>query len=238
MRTFGLIGKSLEHSFSSQYFNEKFFKEGITDTQYLNFELKHISEFTELIKTNKLSGLNITIPYKESIIPFLDELNEEAKEIGAVNTIQFSNGKTIGHNTDHIGFTNSIQPLLEDRNKAIILGDGGAAKAIKYALKKLNIEYKTINRNTSFDYLDITKQITGYYTIIINTTPVGSYPNINDFPKIPYEYLNQNYLLFDLIYNPNETKFLAYGKAKNAQTKNGLEMLQLQAEESWNIWNI
>jgi shikimate dehydrogenase len=238
MRTFGLIGKSLEHSFSSQYFNEKFFKEGITDTQYLNFELKHISEFTELIKTNKLSGLNVTIPYKESIIPFLDELNEEAKEIGAVNTIQFSNGKTIGHNTDHIGFTNSIQPLLEDRNKAIILGDGGAAKAIKYALKKLNIEYKTINRNTSFDYLDITKQITGYYTIIINTTPVGSYPNINDFPKIPYEYLNQNYLLFDLIYNPNETKFLAYGKAKNAQTKNGLEMLQLQAEESWNIWNI
>ena len=238
MRTFGLIGKSLEHSFSSQYFNEKFFKEGITDTQYLNFELKDISEFTELIKTNKLSGLNITIPYKESIIPFLDELNEEAQEIGAVNTIQFSNGKTIGHNTDHIGFTNSIKPLLEDRNKAIILGDGGAAKAIKYALKKLNIEYKTINRNTSFDYLDITKQITGYYTIIINTTPVGSYPNINDFPKIPYEYLNQNYLLFDLIYNPNETKFLAYGKAKNAQTKNGLEMLQLQAEESWNIWNI
>ena len=238
MRTFGLIGKSLEHSFSSQYFNEKFFKEGITDTQYLNFELKDISEFTELIKTNKLSGLNITIPYKESIIPFLDELNEEAQEIGAVNTIQFSNGKTIGHNTDHIGFTNSIQPLLEGRNKAIILGDGGAAKAIKYALKKLNIEYKTINRNTSFDYLDITKQITGYYTIIINTTPVGSYPNINDFPKIPYEYLNQNYLLFDLIYNPNETKFLAYGKAKNAQTKNGLEMLQLQAEESWNIWNI
>ena len=118
------------------------------------------------------------------------------------------------------------------------MGDGGAAKAIKYALKKLNIEYKTINRNTSFDYLDITKQITGYYTIIINTTPVGSYPNINNFPKIPYEYLNQNYLLFDLIYNPNETKFLAYGKAKNAQTKNGLEMLQLQAEESWNIWNI
>ena len=158
--------------------------------------------------------------------------------MGAVNTIQFRNGKTIGHNTDHIGFTNSIKPLLEDRNKAIILGDGGAAKAIKYALKKLNIEYKTINRNTSFDYLDITKQITGYYTIIINTTPVGSYPNINDFPKIPYEYLNQNYLLFDLIYNPNETKFLAYGKAKNAQTKNGLEMLQLQAEESWNIWNI
>ena len=238
MRTFGLIGKSLEHSFSSQYFNEKFFKEGITDTQYLNFELKDISEFKQLIEKNKLSGLNITIPYKESIIPFLDELNEEAQEIGAVNTIQFSNGKTIGHNTDHIGFTNSIKPLLEDRNKAIILGDGGAAKAIKYALKKLNIEYKTINRNTSFDYLDITKQITGYYTIIINTTPVGSYPNINNFPKIPYEYLNQNYLLFDLIYNPNETKFLAYGKAKNAQTKNGLEMLQLQAEESWNIWNI
>jgi len=238
MRTFGLIGKSLAHSFSAQYFSEKFLKEGITDTQYLNFELKDISEFKQLIAKRKLSGLNVTIPYKESIIPFLDELNEEAKVIGAVNTIRFYNGKLIGYNTDYLGFTSSIQPLLGDRKKAIILGDGGAAKAIKYALKRLGIKYKTANRNTSFDYSDITKQITDYYTIIINTTPLGSYPNTSDFPKIPYKYLNKNYLLFDLIYNPNETKFLAYGKAKNAQTKNGLEMLQIQAEESWNIWNL
>ena len=238
MKTFGLIGKSLAHSFSVQYFSEKFFKEGITDTQYLNFEMQNISEFKQLIKKNKISGLNVTIPYKESIIPFLDELSEDAKIIGAVNTIRFDNGKLIGYNTDYLGFINSIQQLLEGRNKAIILGDGGAAKAIKYALKKLDVEYKTVNRNSSFDYLDIKKQITGYYTIIINTTPIGSYPKVNDFPKIPYEYLNANYLLFDLIYNPNETKFLAYGKAKNAQTKNGLEMLQIQAEESWKIWNL
>ena len=238
MKTFGLIGKSLVHSFSAQYFSEKFLKEGITDTQYLNFELQDILEFKLLIDETKLSGLNVTIPYKESIIPFLDELSKEAKIIGAVNTIRFINEKLIGYNTDYIGFTNSIKPLLKDRNKAIILGDGGAAKAIKYALKKLGIEYKTASRNTLFDYLDITNQKAGYYNIIINTTPLGSYPNTSNFPKIPYDYLNENYLLFDLIYNPNETKFLAYGKAKNTQTKNGLEMLQIQAEESWNIWNL
>jgi shikimate dehydrogenase len=237
MKTFGLIGKNLAHSFSAQYFNAKFLKEGITNTQYLNFELTNISEFKQLIEKNKLSGLNVTMPYKEDIIPFLDELNKEAKAIGAVNTIRFYNGRLIGYNTDYIGFKSSVEPLLEGRNRAIILGDGGGAKAIKYALKKLGIKYKTANRKTSFDYSDITKQITSYYTIIINTTPVGSCPNTNDYPKIPYEYLNEKYLLFDLIYNPNETKFLAYGKAKNTQTKNGLEMLQIQAEESWNIWN-
>ena len=238
MKTFGLIGRSLVHSFSAQYFSKKFLKEGITDTQYLNFELQDILEFKLLIEKNKLSGLNVTIPYKESIIPFLDELSKEAKIIGAVNTIRFINEKLIGYNTDYIGFTNSIKPLLKDRNKAIILGDGGAAKAIKYALKKLKIEYETVSRNSLFDCLDITNQTPNYYNIIINTTPLGSYPNTSDFPKIPYDYLNENYLLFDLIYNPNETKFLTYGKAKNAQIKNGLEMLKIQAEESWNIWNL
>ncbi|MEC7863619.1 MAG: shikimate dehydrogenase [Bacteroidota bacterium] len=238
MKTFGLIGRSLVHSFSAQYFSKKFLKEEITDTQYLNFELQDILEFKLLIEKNKLSGLNVTSPYKESIIPFLDELSKEAKIIGAVNTIRFINEKLIGYNTDYIGFTNSIKPLLKDRNKAIILGDGGAAKAIKYALKKLKIEYKTVSRNSLFDCLDIKNQTASYYNIIINTTPLGSYPNTSDFPKIPYDYLNENYLLFDLIYNPNETKFLTYGKAKNTQIKNGLEMLQIQAEESWNIWNL
>lgn len=237
MKTFGLIGKSLQHSFSSQYFNEKFFKEEI-NAQYINFELNSIDKFQTLIIKKELSGLNVTMPYKRSIIPFLDEISNEAKEIGAVNTIEFINGKLIGHNTDIIGFTQSIYPILEHRNNALILGNGGSALAVKLALKKLNIKYKTVSRNTSFDYSDITKQITDYYNIIINTTPIGTYPNIDDFPKIAYNYLNKNHLLFDLIYNPQETKFLQYGKAKKATIKNGLEMLQIQANESWNIWNL
>ena len=237
MITFGLIGKSLKHSFSTSYFNEKFYKEGV-DAEYLSFELENIQDFKTLINEKQLSGLNVTIPYKESIIPFLDELSNEAKIIGAVNTIQFINGKTIGHNTDFIGFSNSIKPLLDGRKSALILGDGGAAKAVKYALDLLNIDFKTANRNTSFDYLDITIQTTEFYDIIINSTPLGTHPNTIEFPKIPYENLNSTHLLFDLIYNPSETKFLKYGKAKGATIKNGLEMLQIQAEESWNIWNL
>lgn len=237
MRTFGLVGKSLLHSFSASYFNKKFYKEGV-DAEYLSFELENIQDFKALINKKKLSGLNVTIPYKESIIPFLDELSNEAKNIGAVNTIQFINGKTIGHNTDFIGFSNSIKPFLDGRKSALILGDGGAAKAVKYALDLLNIDFKTVNRKTSFNYSDVNAQTTEYYDIIINSTPLGTYPDIIKFPKIPYESLNSNHLLFDLIYNPSETKFLKYGKAKGATIKNGLEMLQIQAEESWNIWNL
>ncbi len=237
MKTFGLIGKDLSHSFSAKYFNEKFFKEEI-DAQYLNFELNNISEFPTLIRKQKLSGINITIPYKESIIPFLDKLSNEAKEIGAVNTIEFIDEKLVGHNTDIIGFTQSIIPILEGRNKALILGSGGASKAVELALKKLSIKYKTVSRNSSFDYPDITKQDTVSHNIIINTTPLGTNPKINDFPKIPYNYLNKNHLLFDLIYNPPETKFLQYGKARKSTIKNGLEMLHIQAETSWNIWEI
>jgi len=238
MRTFGVVGNSLRHSFSAQYFKDKFLKEGITNTEYLNLELENISEFKGLIKKHKFAGLNITIPYKKSILPFLDEISKEAKIIGAVNTIRFNNDKLIGYNTDYIGFLYSIQPLLKGRDKALILGDGGAARAIKYALTKLGVKYKIVNRNTAFDYLDIKRETTSYYTIIINTTPQGTFPEISGYPKIPYEYLNKDNLLFDLIYNPYETKFLAYGKANDAQTKNGLEMLQIQAEESWRIWNL
>jgi shikimate dehydrogenase len=237
MKTFGLIGKSLSHSFSSSYFNEKFFKEKITNTKYLNFELSDISEFPQLIKKQNLSGINITIPYKESIIPFLDELSENAKRIGSVNTVQISNGKLIGHNTDIIGFKQSITPLLAGRNTALILGDGGAAKAVKFVFNQLNISHKTINRNSSFDYSDITRELIGYNTIIINTTPIGMMPKIKNYPQIPYELLTEEHLLFDLIYNPKETLFLKYGRANKACTKNGLEMLQIQAETSWNIWN-
>ena len=238
MKTFGLIGRNLEHSFSAQHFNKKFLEEGITETQYLNFELNSISEFKQLIEENNLTGLNVTAPYKKIIIPFLDELNKEANIIGAVNTIHFNKGRLIGYNTDYIGFKQSIKPLLQGRKKALILGNGGAAKAIKYVLKNLGIEYITVSRNTSLDYLDIKKQIFDNYNIIINTTPLGSSPNINNLPDIPYEYLNKDHLLFDLIYNPKETRFLHYGRANNAQTKNGLEMLQIQAEESWKIWNL
>ena len=237
MKTFGLIGKSLSHSFSSSYFNEKFFKEGMTNTKYLNFELNDISEFPQLIKKQNLSGINVTLPYKESIIPFLDELSENAKRIGSVNTIQISNGKLIGHNTDIVGFKQSITPLLAGRNTALILGDGGAAKAVKFIFNQLNISHKTINRNSAFDYSDITSEIIDFNTIIVNATPLGMIPEIKNYPQIPYELLTEKHLLFDLIYNPKETLFLKYGRANKACTKNGLEMLQIQAETSWNIWN-
>jgi shikimate dehydrogenase len=237
MKTFGLIGKNLSHSFSSRYFNEKFYKEGVTDTEYLNFEINDINEFQQLIKKQNLSGINVTLPYKESIIPFLDELSENVKRIGSVNTIQISNGKLIGHNTDVIGFKQSITPLLSGRNTALILGDGGAAKAVKFIFNQLNISHKTINRNSSFDYSDITRELIGSNAIIINTTPIGMMPKIKNYPQIPYELLTEEHLLFDLIYNPKETLFLKYGRANKACTKNGLEMLQIQAETSWNIWN-
>jgi len=237
MKRYALLGKSLSHSFSERYFNEKFHKEVINDSEYKKFEINNISEFTGLISKMKLSGLNVTIPYKESVIPFLDELTPQAKAIGAVNTIQFKDNKLIGHNTDTIGFSQSIYPMLNGRNKALILGNGGASKAIQYALKKLNIEYKIVSRNSSFDYLDITSESIVYYDIIINTTPLGVYPKIADFPQIPYKELNENHLLFDVIYNPPESAFLRLGKTRNCRIKNGLEMLEIQAESSWNIWN-
>jgi shikimate dehydrogenase len=237
MSIFGLIGKTLSHSFSEGYFNDKFHKEDINDAEYKNFELNNISEFTDLISKIKHSGLNVTTPYKESIIPFLDELTPHAKAIGAVNTIQFKGNKLIGHNTDTIGFSQSIYPLLNERNKALVLGNGGASKAIQYALKTLNIEYKIVSRKSSFDYSDISSKSIGYYDIIINTTPLGTYPEIADFPQIPYKELNENHLLFDVIYNPTESAFLRFGKTRNCSIKNGLEMLEIQAESSWNIWN-
>ena len=236
MKTFGLIGKSLSHSFSARYFNKKFYKEKITDAEYLNFEINDISKFTHLIKIQKLSGLNVTIPYKESIIPFLDELTEDAKSIRSVNTIQFKNNKLIGHNTDIIGFKQSILPILDGRDSALILGDGGAAKAIKLGLEQLNISFKIVTRKSSFSYSDISIQDIDLNRIIINTTPLGMFPNTENYPKIPYEALTEKHLLFDLIYNPSETLFLRYGRAHNSKTKNGLEMLQIQAETSWRIW--
>ena len=222
MKTFGLLGKSLAHSFSSQYFSEKFFKEGISDAVYNNFELDDITEFPRLITKNNFSGLNVTIPYKESIIPFLDELTDR---------------KTIGHNSDWLGFSKSIISILEGRKTALVLGNGGAAKAVKFALNKLNIEHKTVSRGSLFDYHNLTEKIIEKTEIVINTTPIGMHPKTELFPQIPYNALNTKHLLFDLVYNPEETKFLKYGKAKGAEILNGKKMLYLQAEESWKIWN-
>lgn len=237
MRIYGLIGEKLENSFSKEYFFNKFKEEKITSTQYLNFNLDEISSLQSFIKKNKIHGLNVTIPYKEKVIPFLDELSIDAKLIGAVNTIKIHKKKLIGHNTDHIGFRQSLQRILNNRESALILGDGGAAKAIKYVLKKINIEYKTVNRNSSFDYPDINKKTIESHDIIINTTPLGTPPEIKKYPDIPYKYINEKHLLFDIIYNPKETKFLKFGRKNNAFTINGLQMLKIQAEESWKIWN-
>ncbi|MFN8294786.1 MAG: shikimate dehydrogenase [Chitinophagales bacterium] len=242
MKQFGLIGYPLSHSFSKGYFSEKFQKENITDCVYDVFPLEKIEDFTDLCAEHKnLSGLNATIPYKEKIIPFLDELNDEAQEIGAVNTIKFTNGKKIGYNTDCYGFEMSLKPLLKAHHtSALILGTGGASKAVEYVLKKSGISFQYVSRtksSTSISYNDVDSFIIQHSTLIINSTPIGMYPNVDDAPYLPYNFITNNHLLYDLIYNPEETQFLKEGRIRGAQTKNGLEMLYLQAERSWEIWN-
>lgn len=239
----GLLGQKLSHSFSKKYFTEKFAVEKIENSLYENFELNDVGEFTKLIASNKnISGLNVTIPYKETIISFLDSLTEDAQKIGAVNTIQFLNGKTIGHNTDVIGFEKSLLPLLKNHHQnALILGTGGAAKAVQFVLEKLNISFKYVSRkkaNNQLIYTDLNEEIIEKYTLIINTTPLGMFPKIDDLPNLPYQFISEKHLVYDLIYNPLESAFLKKAKAQGAVVKNGLEMLQLQAEESWNIWNL
>ena len=236
MKIFGLIGIKLENSFSKKYFINKFKKEKITKSSYFNFNLRDVADLRSLIIEHNINGLNVTMPYKEKIIPYLDGLNEDAKLIGAVNTIKVDNEKLIGYNTDHIGFAYSLLSNLNNRKRALILGNGGAAKAVKYVLK--NNKFKVVSRNTHFDYLDINQKIMNDYEIIINTTPLGSLAEINRFPNIPYKYISKKHLLFDIIYNPKQTKFLEYGKRYNALTINGLQMLKIQAEESWKIWNL
>lgn len=240
---FGLIGKNIDYSFSHKYFSEKFKSEGFPHT-YENFDLKTIDEFPQIIKSTKnLKGVNVTIPYKEAVIPFLDKLNKKAKKIGAVNTIKISNkGKLIGYNTDCYGFQKSIKPFLKAHHKkALILGTGGASKAIVYALNKLNIDFSYVSRHKSkkenFTYDELNENIISNHQIIINCTPLGTHPNINECPDIPYDGITNQHLLFDLIYNPDETKFLTIGKLKGASIINGLKMLELQAEKAWQIWN-
>ncbi len=238
MKKFGLIGKNIAYSFSESYFNDKFRKESILDSAYQLFDLKSISEIDELFQLENLKGFNVTIPYKEEIISYLDELNPEAEKIGAVNCVKIQNNKKIGFNTDAVGFENSLKPLLEKHHqKALILGDGGAAKAVKFALTKLDIEFKSVTRKGELKFSDLNQEIISTHQLIINCTPVGTFPDLETSPDIPYEFLTDSHLLYDLIYNPEKTKFLQLGETQGAKIKNGYEMLVLQAEKSWEIWN-
>lgn len=245
MDKYGLIGYPLGHSFSIGYFNEKFQNECI-DATYENFEIPSIENLTEILDSNpELKGLNVTIPYKEKVISYLDSISPEARAIGAVNVIKVNHkgNKTElkGYNSDVIGFTQSIEPLLERyHKKALVLGTGGASKAIIFSLKSLGIETLTVSRyerHGCVRYEDITPEMIKEYNVIVNCTPCGMYPQTDDCPNLPYEAMDSHTLLYDIIYNPDETLFLKKGKAQGATVKNGLEMLLLQAFASWNFWN-
>lgn len=241
MDIFGLIGFPLTHSFSSRFFTKKFEQERI-DAEYLNFELSDISKIKEIVLQNpNMKGLNVTIPYKEKVLPFLDKISVEAMKIGAVNTIKIKQNRLTGYNTDYIGFKKSIKPLLYPviHKKALILGTGGASKAVAQALNDLEIDWKHVSRSLGKDklrYSSLSSEIISEYKIIINASPVGTYPNVNACPDILYRHLTKNHLLYDLVYNPEETLFLKKGKAQGATIKNGYEMLVLQAEAAWKIW--
>ena len=240
-KKFGLIGKNIDYSFSKKYFSEKFKKENL-DYTYSNFDIVNISEIESILQNNSISGYNVTIPYKEEIIKFLDEIDEVAKDIGAVNTIKKIDNKNIGFNTDSIGFEKSLLPLIENKipKNALILGSGGASKAIKYVLKKLKINYSTVSRKegkSEFVYENLNEAILNKFKMIINCSPVGTFPNINNCPNIPYKFLTKDHILYDLVYNPIESLFLKRGRKLGCKTKNGLEMLEIQANESWSVWN-
>lgn len=245
MDKFGLIGYPLGHSFSKNYFNEKFANEDI-DAVYMNFEIPSINDLPQVIAENpELKGLNVTIPYKEKVISYLDELDKDAREIGAINVIKVirqkdSDPKLVGYNSDVIGFTKSIEPLLEPHHKkALILGTGGASKAVFHGLKQLGVEGTFVSRHerpNMFTYEELTAEVMDEYSVIVNTTPVGMYPHTDECPNIPYQYLTPNHLLYDLLYNPDVTLFMKKGEEKGATTKNGLEMLLLQAFAAWDIW--
>lgn len=245
MKKLGLLGKDISYSFSRTYFKKKFEDENIKNITYGNFDIESIDLFPSIIKnTEGLKGLNVTIPYKQEVMPFLDKVNKKAKAIGAVNTIKITKkGKLIGYNTDYYGFSKSLEPLLKSHHmSALILGTGGASKAVAYSLKNLNIPYHYVSRKqtegVSYTYETLTKSIVKQHKVIINCTPLGTFPNIDDCPNIPYNGITNHHILFDLIYNPEETTFLKLGKEKGATIKNGLRMLELQAEKSWSIWKL
>lgn len=240
MDQYGLIGYPLSHTFSPNYFNQKF-KDLHINAHYAAYPLENINQFCDLIQNTSFKGINVTIPYKESVIPFLDEIDPVAAAIGAVNTIFFKNGKTIGYNSDVIGFEKSLTSWLphDVSLKALILGNGGAAKAVFYVLDQLGIHYQIVSRDAKkgMVYEDLSKDVIEDHKLIINTTPLGMYPAIDEAPKLPYYLLNEKYFLYDLIYNPEKTLFLTEGLNRNSKIKNGYDMLIHQAEGSWQIWN-
>ncbi|MBQ6653095.1 MAG: shikimate dehydrogenase [Prevotella sp.] len=245
MDKYGLIGYPLGHSFSIGFFNEKFSNEGI-NACYQNFEIPDIRELPEVLASNPdLKGLNVTIPYKEKVISYLNELSSEAKAIGAVNVIRISRkGRKLilkGYNSDTVGFSQSISPMLENHHRgALILGTGGASKAIDYSLKKLGLETLLVSRTPRegiIGYDDVTSELIKTFNVIVNCTPLGMYPNVDEAPDLPYEAMDNHTLLYDLIYNPDQTTFMKRGQEHGAIVKNGLEMLLLQAFASWDMWH-
>jgi shikimate dehydrogenase len=242
MRRYGLIGKKLGHSFSKRYFTEKFEREGVIGATYELYELATIAELPQLLQNQPdLVGLNVTVPYKEAVIPFLDELDEAAARIGAVNTVKITAGRTKGYNTDYIGFRASLEQFYPatQNSRALVLGTGGASKAIVAALQDLQINYTILSRQPKQDqltYADLTHELLKQYQLIVNTTPLGMYPAVENCPDLPYEALSAQHYLYDLVYNPEQTLFLKKGKLAGAQTINGLPMLYGQAEAAWQIW--
>ena len=238
---FGLVGKDISYSFSRGYFTKKFADLGLEDHSYENFDFQAIEEIQDVLDNNSdIKGMNVTIPYKQEVMPFLTELDPEAEKIGAVNTIQFSKNGLKGFNTDAYGFKNAMAPFLKPHHtKALILGTGGASKAVAYVLGELGISYVFVSRNpgkNKISYDQVTEEVLKEHTILINCTPLGTHPNIEQRPALPYEFITDQHFLFDLIYNPEKTAFLAAGEAKGAQISNGLRMLELQADRSWEIW--
>ena len=244
MAHFGLVGKTLQHSFSKTYFEKKFKELNLENYLYKLFEIDSIEKIKKIVGDDPtLKGLNVTIPYKESIIPYLDELSAEAKEIGAVNCIKILNGRLIGYNTDVYGFSQSIKPFLDtNHERALILGTGGASKAVAYALKKVGVEVYFVTSSqikkteNTFFYSEINEVVMNAFKLVVNASPVGTFPNVLDYPSLPYQFFTPLHLAYDLVYNPEQTLFLEHAKEKGAITVNGLSMLKLQAEKSWEIW--
>lgn len=243
MKTYGLIGFPLSHSFSQKYFTEKFQREGISDCSYEVYPIRSVYELNDLIKQNSnLHGLNVTIPYKQLVFHHLNSIKEIPFGLRSCNCIKIKEGKTYGYNTDIKGFEKSLLPYLKPYHKnALILGNGGAAEAVKFVFDKLNINYRIVSRKihdgSELTYRDLNKTIIEENKLIVNTTPLGTFPNVHESPDMPYQFLTPEHFLYDLIYNPEKTLFLQKGEAAGAQIKNGYEMLVLQAEESWRIWN-
>ncbi|MDP4963999.1 MAG: shikimate dehydrogenase [Salibacteraceae bacterium] len=238
MKKFGLIGNPLAHSFSEKFFTEKFKRESIQDCSYKLFPLQRIDQLPALLEKERLQGFNVTIPYKESVLSYLNQLSDEAKQIGAVNCVLIEDEKLIGHNTDVFGFEVSISQWLNKPIKqALILGNGGSAKAVKFALKRLEIPFEIVSRSGALNYENLPASLVHDSHLIINTTPLGMSPQTEAFPDIAYEAIGSQHFVFDLIYNPSETPFLRKCKLAGASIKNGAEMLKLQAEKSWEIWS-